>query len=283
MKKYRFFIWGMALFLFACGNENTKNPVEEEILPFRAAYEMSSRDSSFFLPVFQCLVGGELICINEPDDWTDLCPPGMGVRVGELDLEHFTYVIGIVEIPSAAYVVEVDTLICKAGGYEYTLRCLYSGEDTLYRHVICKKYDKMYSNSVFSYSVLLEEGLGLKEDIRMEGNSTVLGYGECKLVRTRDELLDYVDEIEISKYPELQDFDFSTQSIILWHEYGSGEFCGVKTRLEPLSRTEYAYEAKMCFYGLTEEITDVCYASVLDKVPENVRVGMEVESVYEDY
>ena len=29
--------------------------------------------------------------------------------------------------------------------------------------------------------------------------------------------------------------------------------------------------------------TDVCYASVLDKVPENVRVGMEVESVYEDY
>ena len=75
----------------------------------------------------------------------------------------------------------------------------------------------MYSNSVFSYSVLLEEGLGLKEDIRMEGNSTVLGYGECKLVRTRDELLDYVDEIEISKYPELQDFDFSTQSIILWH------------------------------------------------------------------
>ena len=55
MKKYRFFIWGMALFLFACGNENTKNPVEEEILPFRAAYEMSSRDSSFFLPVFQRL------------------------------------------------------------------------------------------------------------------------------------------------------------------------------------------------------------------------------------
>ena len=69
MKKYRFFIWGMALFLFACGNENTKIPVEEEILPFRAAYEMSSRDSSFFLPVFQRLVGGELICINEPDDW----------------------------------------------------------------------------------------------------------------------------------------------------------------------------------------------------------------------
>lgn len=60
MKKYRFFIWGMALFLFACGNENTKNPVEEEILPFRAAYEMSSRDSSFFYLFFSVLLEGNL-------------------------------------------------------------------------------------------------------------------------------------------------------------------------------------------------------------------------------